>query len=267
MAAIVTILVVVLASLIVTRIATTALTLTGMSQQAARFQARSALTGTGFTTSEAEAIVTHPVRRRIVMLLMLIGSAGVITVIGGFVIGFVGSSEADLPDWAKFLTLIGGLAVILGLFRIPTVDRGLQRVIRRLLRRYTDLEVRDYASLLHIHGDYSVSELRVEEHHWMNNQTLADLRLNDEGVLVLGIQRGDEEYVGAPKGHHELRTGDVLVIYGPGNRLEDLDRRPAGIAGHQAHEVATAEQQVVEDQERYVDDEGTSSPDPQPVDQ
>jgi hypothetical protein len=49
-------------SLIITRIATTALSLTGLSWEAARFQARSAFTGTGFTTTEAERVVDHPVR-------------------------------------------------------------------------------------------------------------------------------------------------------------------------------------------------------------
>ena len=54
-------------SLFITRLATIALTYTGLSREAARFQARSAFTGTGFTTSEAERVVDHPVRRRIIM--------------------------------------------------------------------------------------------------------------------------------------------------------------------------------------------------------
>jgi len=62
-------------SLLITRLATVALTHTGMSTQAARFQARSAFTGTGLTTSEAEQVVRHPVRRRIVMTLMVLRSA------------------------------------------------------------------------------------------------------------------------------------------------------------------------------------------------
>lgn len=50
-------LIVLLMSLIITRVATVALTLTGMSYSAARFQARSALTGAGFTTNESERVV------------------------------------------------------------------------------------------------------------------------------------------------------------------------------------------------------------------
>lgn len=53
--------------------------MTGMSLDHARFQARSAFTGTGSTTSEAEAVVTHPARRRIVMALMLVSGPGAVS--------------------------------------------------------------------------------------------------------------------------------------------------------------------------------------------
>jgi hypothetical protein len=61
---IIALLTVLVLSLLITRVATVALTMTGLSQEAARFQARSAFTGTGFTTKEAEDVVNHPVRRR-----------------------------------------------------------------------------------------------------------------------------------------------------------------------------------------------------------
>ena len=61
-------------SLVVTRIAAVALVHTGLGLEAARFQARSAFTGVGFTTDESESLVNHPVRRRIVMGLMLVGT-------------------------------------------------------------------------------------------------------------------------------------------------------------------------------------------------
>jgi hypothetical protein len=80
-------------SLIVTRIATIALTYTGLSRQAAAFQARSAFTGTGFTTSEAEKVVDHPVRRRIIMTLMVARSAGLVTILISLILSFGGSGE------------------------------------------------------------------------------------------------------------------------------------------------------------------------------
>jgi len=81
MSAIVGLLVAVLLTLLVNRIATTALMFTGLSHEMARFQARSALCTVGYTTSESEDIVTHPVRRRIIGALMLMGNMGFVTMI------------------------------------------------------------------------------------------------------------------------------------------------------------------------------------------
>ena len=53
MVAVVSVLFILAVSLLITRIATVALQLTGLSKANARFQARSAFTGVGYTTSEA----------------------------------------------------------------------------------------------------------------------------------------------------------------------------------------------------------------------
>ena len=62
MLAVVSLLLIITLSLLMTRIASVALVHTGLSREVARFQARSAFSGVGFTTSEAESVVAHPVR-------------------------------------------------------------------------------------------------------------------------------------------------------------------------------------------------------------
>ena len=89
MIAILSLLTVLVISLIITRIATIALTYTGLSRQSAKFQARSAFTGVGFTTSESEKVVNHPVRRRILLVMMLVGNAGIVTAITTLILGFI----------------------------------------------------------------------------------------------------------------------------------------------------------------------------------
>src|SRR5215212_9226871 len=85
-AAVIAVLITVSVSLLITRIGTTALVHTGLSREVARFQARSAFFGVGFTTSEAESVVNHPVRRRIVLWLVLLGNAGIVTVLASVVL-------------------------------------------------------------------------------------------------------------------------------------------------------------------------------------
>lgn len=48
-------------------------------KESSKFQARSAFTGVGFITDESERVVNHPVRRRILLLLMILGNAGILT--------------------------------------------------------------------------------------------------------------------------------------------------------------------------------------------
>lgn len=251
MYAIATLLVVLATSLLVTRIATVALVSTGLSRESARFQARSAFSGAGFTTSEAEAVVGHPVRRRIIMLLILLGNAGLVTVVSTLILSFLGSEGAS-DNVQRMLVLAGGLAILWVVASSRYVDRYLSWLIERALRRWTHLDVADYAGLLHLGGDYRVVEMRVEPGDWMAGRALEDLRLNEEGVLVLGIER-DGTFLGTPRGRRVIDAGDLLTLYGRSSSLVDLDSRPAGPEGEAAHRRAVGEQGRVEVEEAAVD--------------
>lgn len=242
MIALASVLLVALVSLLITRVATMALTLTGLSREVARFQARSALSGVGFTTSEAESVVTHPVRRRIVLVLMLAGSAGLVTVMATLLLSFVNADREQAL--LRLAVLTGGLAAILVISKSPLVDRWLSRVIARALTRWTDLDVRDYERLLHVGGDFAVVELVVRPEDWMAGCTLGELNLRDEGVAVLGVQRPDHGYIGSPIWATRINAYDTVVAYGPAARLAELDVRPKGSRGDDAHQRAVAEQRA-----------------------
>lgn len=224
MLAVGSLIVVLLVSMLITRVATVALTLTGMSRESARFQARSALSGAGFTTSESESVVNHPVRRRVVMLLMLLGSAGVVTVVGTLVLSFANTDPAQRHT--RLGVLVGGLFLLFLIARSSRVDRVLSRLIARGLRRWTDLDARDYAALLHVGGDYSVVERQVPHGDWMAGKTVRELALRDRGVLLLGITHADGTYEGVPRFDATLREGDTLILYGHGDEVCSLDSAP-----------------------------------------
>ena len=236
MVSLILVLAVILLSLLVTRVATVMLSLTGLSQESAHFQSRSAFFGVGFTTSEAESVVSHPVRRRIILTLMLLGSAGLVTALASLVISFGGSSGED--RLTRGLVLVGGLLLLLLLARSRLFDRAVARFTTRLLRR-TGADVRDYAGLLRLSGGYTVGELRVEPDDWVAERTLGELRLRDEGVVVLGVHRREGGYVGVPRAGTRVEAGDTLVLYGHADRLEELDERSRGSAGDVAHRKAS----------------------------
>jgi hypothetical protein len=251
-AAIVALLIAILIGLLITRVATAALVSTGMSRQYARFQARSAFTGVGFTTSEAEQVVNHPVRRRVILVLMLLGNAGIATLIATLLLGFSQSRAGEAVQ--RGLVLAIGLAVIWMLAASSWVDRWLRRVLVRIFGNFAALRLRDYAGLLKVGADYDIGELHVRDEDWIAGRTLARAGLRDEGVIVLGIDRGGT-YLGTPGGDTTIHGGDTLIVYGRDTVLLELDHRRRGIGGELSHVDRVAEHEARRRQERTVEKE------------
>lgn len=245
MPALITLILVLFLSLIIVRIAAVALTLTGMSREAAQFQARSAWTATGFTTAESEQVVAHPVRRRIITLLMVARSVGVVTAATTLALSFV-NVEANSEGWLRVGLLSLGLLALWLFARSSWIERRMSQVIASALKRYGDFGNRDYGAMLHLAGDYAVMELKVRPESWLANRTLAELDLPDEGVLVLGVSRNGGDYVGAPKGDLRVAAGDIVLIYGRAPILDEIDKRMRGAAGEISHRAAVAEQDRVQ---------------------
>lgn len=239
---------VVFLSIFITRIATVALVHTGLSVESARFQARSALTGTGFTTAEAEAVINHPVRRRIIMTLMLVGNAGLVTVISSLILTFVGGQgETSLAVKLGFLAL--GLILLIWMAFSRWLDRHLSRVIDWALKRWVNLDTRDYVSLLHLAGEYRLVELLVKPGDWIDGLRLMDARPRNEGVMVLAVKNAEGAFIGTPSGETVVAAGDTLVLYGRTAALSSLDQRRKGWEGDKSHREAVAEQRQLSKEE------------------
>lgn len=242
MVAILTLLVVLTISILVTRIATVMLTQTGLSKETSRFQARSAFTGVGFTTKESERVVSHPLRRKILMSLMLLGNAGIVTAVASLILTFVKNGSGSVTS--RIVMLILGLLGLLALASSRWVDRHLSSIIDRALSRYTNFETRDLASLLHLAGEYGISEMQVQPEDWIANKKLEDLELREEGIIVLGVER-DGKYIGTPHGSTEIHPHDSIILYGRASSLENLDARRDDMKGYIQHRAAMFEQEHI----------------------
>lgn len=119
---------------LITRVAAIALAHTGLSTQSARFQARSAYTGSGYTSSETEKIMNHPVRRKIIYSLMLIGNAGIVTAMSSLILTFV-LPDSNAAKLYGLLIVVVGLAILWWAIRSDWVDRGLSKLISKMLKK------------------------------------------------------------------------------------------------------------------------------------
>jgi Trk-type K+ transport system membrane component len=192
MLAVLTVLLVLVISLAVVRVAAVGLASTGLSKDLAEFQAISAFTRSGFTTKESEEIVNHPVRRRIIMFLMLTGNAGIVIAITSLLLSFLGSDDQThwyTGTWFRVAVLGVGAAATWALAASPLLERATWNLVSWAVKRWTRLEVHDFTGLLRVTGDYAVWELQVHAGDWLADRALSDLELPREGVLVLGIER------------------------------------------------------------------------------
>ena len=241
MLSIVSLLVVVVLSVVIVRVGGIALRMTGLSADVASFQALSAFSGAGFTTSESEGVVSSPSRRAVLKTLIRLGSAGTVTAVGSLILGFAG--EQKTATSTRIGVLVLGLAALWAFSRSAAFERLTTPLIVRVLRRTTTLELRDYAGLLHLRERYRVGELPVRAGEWLQGRTLRELDLPAEGVTVLGVEGRGGEYVGSPPPGLKLREGDRVLAYGREERLDELAERHAHDAA--ARERAVAEQQSV----------------------
>ena len=148
-------------SLLVTRIAAMALMLTGLSREAARFQARSAFSGVGYTTTESELIMNHPVRRKIIMIIMLLGNIGIATVVATVIVSLL--STAGSENWLRNVLLFLGCLSLLWVIAVSHfVERNLNRMIAWGLKKWTRLDVQDYVAILHLQNEFAVWEMKME---------------------------------------------------------------------------------------------------------
>lgn len=213
MIAAITLFLVVSISALITKIATIALIHTGLSTDSAKFQSRSAYTGVGFSTSESEKIMNHPVRRRIIFNLMIIGNAGIVTVMSSLILTFI-LPETLASKLYGLLTVVVGMILIWLAIRSKWVDRALSALITRMLKKYTDLDIQDFAAILHLKDDFKISEKSIGPDDWMANKTIRTLNLRKEGLIILGIDRDGTDYLGSPNGDALILPDDVITVYG-----------------------------------------------------
>ena len=231
---IITFLTIITMTLLTTRIAAVALSLTGMSDVSARFQARSALSGVGFTTSEAESITTDHRRRKIVMKLMLIGNVGIVSLVATGLLSFIHLSKnyKHLPSVSVFLT---GIGILWFLATSKTMEKVLRKLIQKFFRKYTSLASRNFEDILRLNGHFVLVEFPVNPKSWLENKTLENSKLDLEGILVLGIRRDSGEYIGIPQPNTLFKAGDLVALYGHSEQITKLNKRKAGQRGEASH--------------------------------
>ncbi len=219
----------ILVSFLFVRGAAIALMMTGLEKKKARFQALSAFSGTGFTTKEAELVINHPVRRKIMTWLMIMGNAGVVTVIVTATSSFATSSGFQLP--INVLILILGIFLIYKLMTHRRIMKKWENFIERKLIKSPAFEEASTEDLLHFLEGYGVVKKIISEDSSLVGSSISESGLSEKGALVLGIERG-KSWIPIPKARERIEIDDRLIVYGPNDVLKELSKTPDSSGGN-----------------------------------
>lgn len=206
-------LIIVMLSLLVVRVGTNALQLTGMSQEAAKFQAASAFFGVGFTTSEAEMVMRHAVRRGVILKLIIAGNIGLTSALATLIVSFANDS-AEVSHMSRLALTVAGVLIVAFLLNLKIVKKPVDAVMTRFLKSAGVVKAVDYETLLKVENGYSVSEITINTEHPWCGKLLKESRPSECGIVVLNVLRSNGEFTGAPDKDFMLLDGDEVMIYG-----------------------------------------------------
>lgn len=220
MYAVATFLVVAILSMAFTQLASGALIATGLPPDVATFQARSAFSGAGFTTTEAENVVNHPGRRKIIGITMFVGNLGTPTLVVTVLVGFLAPGPGNTTE--RTLVTLSGLVLAVMLIVNRPMQRALAKVGQRQARQRLLPHLDSHMiELLAFGDDYAVGSVRVTDGP---GPTVRSLRGIDEALpalRVLGVQQEDG-YFGTPPVDIKLGADDRIIVYGRRSDLEEL---------------------------------------------
>ena len=189
---------------LIMEVATVLLVLTGLDRDTARFQAVSLISASGYTTSESELVVRHPLRRRIAMFLMISGTIALAFIISVMV--RILSRGLSGPEDVFFALSV--LLVVYLMFRSPKIVGVFSAKLEKQLAGQPYLKKRSVEELLKLDENYSIAEVHLTNNDapWIN-KTLSQTRLRDQGVMVLSIRRRGGHGDSRSPRHRRAETG------------------------------------------------------------
>jgi len=249
-------LIVILLSLFVVRIGAIALEATGISSDVAVFESLSAFSGVGFSTNESELIMGSAIRRKIIRVLIVLGSAGLTTGVATLIVTLLTSKgDATLFNYEISPYLYDIIIIVLSslllylVSKTKTFDLLLRWLFHKMFKKIKRrVSMYDYESLLGMSKGFGVIQFVVPKRNWMVSKTIGELKLEKEGVNVLGVFRTihrHEEYIGLPSNDFKIHSGDKIVIYCRESVVENLAKREKGKEGYLLRKKAEIEQKKV----------------------
>jgi len=212
--------------MIIVQIGSIALELTGLEESIARFQALSCFTSTGFTTKESEFIITNPQRRRIASFLMVLGHAGLVTLIATFAnslrpdvltvksrFPFVRVFPPHLLPWINLIIIISVVYGIYKLFTHTNFTKKLTNILKVHMLKKEIVKPVDYKELLIAPDGYGIVQIHILKNSPVINKVVSAMGMEERDFSLLAVVR-EEKTISNPQANTKIIMDDQLICFG-----------------------------------------------------
>ncbi|MCR5112575.1 MAG: TrkA C-terminal domain-containing protein [Acholeplasmatales bacterium] len=198
---------------------------TGLTKSKAKYQTISLFTNCGFTTSESEVITSSPIRRRIALIVMIVGHIFSVLIVSIVISAFgeIGT-EMKTEDYISIIIILGVFALAILIFLLPFVNKPISNWLEKMvLRHIARKEKTNTITILDSYGKSSIAQVIINVvPESMNDKPLFDMNLRSYSINLLLIKRKNK--VIDVDRDTMIQKGDVLVAFGPLQNIKDLFR-------------------------------------------
>jgi len=214
-------------SFIVVRIGAIAFELTGLEGSLAKFQALSCFTGTGFTTKESELVAGNIQRRKIASTLMILGHAGLVTLIATFANSLRPATimpkftipllraiiPSSLLPWINLAIITFAIYAIYKIFTHVKFATRLTDFLKAHMVKKEVVKHVSFEELLIATGGYGASSIEISKDSPVLNKVIFESKLKEHDITVLVVER-DGQTIPNPSSHTKILLGDKLICFG-----------------------------------------------------
>lgn len=186
-----------------------ALEATGLERAIARFQALSALTGAGFTTSQSELIVEHQARRKIISYLILLGNTGIMA----FILLVILYTRVGISAVSNFTVgaIIVFLIIIYGSLRLGVINSLTDKLVGAVEKK--NLKTSAFEIIVLKQAEEQVlAYIIIGQQPNSADLTIEDIRSEYKNVNILALER-DNQVLRDFNDDEKLMINDQLLCY------------------------------------------------------
>ena len=218
------IMVVIMIWMIVTKIFSVLLQITGLPKNIANYQSFSLFTNCGFTTSESETITNNKIRRKISLACMITGNFFSVIIVS-LIVNMISSFSLEHGKETYIIALIacGIFVIILLILQLPIIKNFINNVIQGIVNLVVNkAHEENIITIIENIGKNAVVEIHLHKMpSVLDGKTIHESKLKSKyDINILSIKR-HKRLINITRNTF-VETNDVLLVFGEYSNIVEI---------------------------------------------